>query len=276
MGQPLQVHKNFFLSDHGFWSVAFSPDGQRIVSSSHDNTVRLWDINNHSIGQPFRGHEDRVTSVAFSLDGQMIVSGSRDNTVRLWDTKGNPIIGQPFQGYQKRYYVDPIAFSPDGQMIVTSGAFSPDGQWKRIGSGRWDDTVRLWDTKGNPIGQPFRGHESNVSSVAFSPDGQMIASGSWDDTVRLWDLQGRPIGQPLRGHEDFVTSVAFSPDGQMIVSGSRDNTVRLWRVGWGACLQVCCDRLRYHPVFKNPQTDVEKQACETCQKYVWSQEESKE
>ncbi len=143
-----------------------------------------------------------------------------------------------------------------------------------IVSGSDDKTVRLWDIQGNPIGQPFPGHESSVRSVAFSPDGKMIVSGSWDKTVRLWDIQGNPIGQPFRGHEESVSSVAFSPDGKMIVSGSDDNTVRLWRVGWQSWLEVCCDRLRYHPVFQNPQTDVEKQACETCQKYVWSQEES--
>ena len=62
----------------------------------------------------------------------------------------------------------------------------------------------------------------------------------------------------------------------IIVSGSYDKTVRLWRGGWRAWLEVCCNRLRYYPVFKNPQTEVEKQACETCQKYVWSREESKE
>jgi len=120
------------------------------------------------------------------------------------------------------------------------------------------------------------GHERYVYSVAFSPDGQLIVSGSGDKTVRLWDIEGNPVGQPFQGHESYVNSVAFSPDGKLIVSGSHDKTVRLWRGGWRAWLEVCCNRLRYHPVFKNPQTEVEKQACETCQKYVWSQEESKE
>jgi WD40 repeat protein len=134
--------------------------------------------------------------------------------------------------------------------------------------------VRLWDIEGNPVGQPFQGHEHSVISVAFSPDGKFIVSGSGDKTVRLWDIAGNPVGQPFQGHENSVISVAFSPDGKLIVSGSRDNTVRLWRGGWRAWLEVCCNRLRYHPVFKNPQTEVEKQACETCQKYVWSREES--
>ena len=67
-------------------SVAFSPDGTRIVSGSADKTVRVWDAaTGQPIGQPLTGHTDAVSSVAFSPDGDRIASGSDDNTVRLWD-----------------------------------------------------------------------------------------------------------------------------------------------------------------------------------------------
>jgi WD40 repeat protein len=196
--------------EDGVFSVAFSPDGNRIVSGSGDKTIRLWDTSGNLIGQPFQGHEGWVLSVAFSPDGNRIVSGGYDNTIRLWDTSGN-LIGQPFQGHES---------------LVSSVAFSPDGN--RIVSGSFDDTIRLWDTSGNLIGQPFQGHERSVTSVAFSPDGKYIVSGSFDHTIRLWDTSGNLIGQPFQGHEDSVTSVAFSPDGKYIVSGSGDNTIRLW------------------------------------------------
>ena len=107
-----------------------------------------------------------------------------------------------------------------------SVAFAPNGQ--SIVSGSTDKTLRLWDLQGNPIGQPFRGHDDSIWLVAFAPNGQSIVSGSDDKTLRLWDLEGNPIAQPFKGHNDSVLSVAFAPDGQSIVSGSADTTMRLW------------------------------------------------
>ncbi|WP_254568137.1 caspase family protein [Oscillatoria sp. HE19RPO] len=250
----LQSHQNTDTA------LAISPDGEYIViSSSNDNILRLWNRVGQEIGV-LQGHQGKVNAVAISPDGQTIVSGSYDNTLRLWNRNAQLIT--ELRGHQDE--VNVVAFSPDGQYIV---------------SGSKDQTLRLWNRNGQPIGEPWRGHQKGVSAVAVSPDGETIVSGSWDGILRLWNRNGQTIGEPWRGHQYFINAVAFSPEGESIVSGgnsldSSSYTLRLWPMGWKNWLQIGCNQLQYHPVLVAPETDVAREAGETCQKYAWNQTES--
>ncbi|MFP6671454.1 MAG: hypothetical protein VB857_08575, partial [Pirellulaceae bacterium] len=72
----------------GIGSVAFSPDGKRIVSGSSDKTLKVWDVETGSEIGTLKGHSYHVNSVAFSPDGKLVVSGSHDKTVKIWDISG--------------------------------------------------------------------------------------------------------------------------------------------------------------------------------------------
>jgi WD40 repeat protein len=238
-------------------SVAFSPDGKRLASSSYDNMIRLWQVDEPN-SEPLilSGHTSVVLSVAFSPDGKLLAGGSVDNTIRLWQVnKANtePLI---LRGHDAA--VRAVAFSPDGKLLasasydktirlwrvneanaeprilrshdaIMSMAFSPDGML--LASGSWDNTIRLWRVnEANTEPHILRGHDA-IMSVAFSPDGKLLASGGEDNTIRLWQVD-EPNVEPIifRGHSDVVLAVAFSPDGKQLVSGSWDNTIRLWQV----------------------------------------------
>jgi WD40 repeat protein len=132
-------------------SVAFSPDGSRIVSGSLDDTIRLWDAETgDAIGKPLQGHSTTVYSVASSPDGSRIVSGSRDNTIRLWDAETSDAIGKPLEGHSS---------------IASSVAFSPDGS--RIVSGSLDNTIHLWNAKISDV----------VSTLGCTGYSQLLPSG---------------------------------------------------------------------------------------------------
>ena len=106
--------------------VAFSPDGKRIVTGSHDHTAKVWEVQTGRVILTLRGHSSAINSVAYSPDGKHIVTSSEDDTVKLWNARtGQEIL--TFKGHTHR--VRSVAFSPDGKHIVT---------------GSWDNTATVW------------------------------------------------------------------------------------------------------------------------------------
>jgi WD40 repeat protein len=81
-------------------------------------------------------------------------------------------------------------------------------------------------------------HDDKVHSVAFSPDGHLLASGSGDRTVKIWDASTGTCIRTFEGHSGSVYAIAFSPDGRLLASGGDDNSLRLWDLSSGQCVNM--------------------------------------
>jgi serine/threonine-protein kinase len=207
-GQPGQPFKQVH-------SVAISPDGKTLAIAP-EKGVQLWSI------APLRErvllpHGNGVTTMLFAPDGKTVITC--DGSAHVWDLSGKRLTT-----IRK---VGTVALAPDGKMLATA----------HNDPARSEYTVRLWElvpgAEPKPLPHEFKGHTNYVLSLAFSPDGALLATGGRDAMVRMWSVQTGEERPMLKGHTYYVTALAFSPDGKTLASGSHDNTVRRWDVARG-------------------------------------------
>jgi WD40 repeat protein len=198
--------------------MEFSPDGKTLAAGGSDGII-AWDVVSGETTLKLKVEDAR--SLAFSPDGKKLLSGSegilKEGELNLWDVAtGKPIatLERRSKGYGA------VAFGPDGRTVA--------------GGDRFHETVKLWDvTTGKSTSTLVGRKYSGASSLAFSPDGKMLASGGYglDGTVILWDTTtGKTLATLGQDNSYSLPCVAFSRDGKTLAAASQDKTIKLWDV----------------------------------------------
>jgi len=183
-----------------------------IVSGSTDRTLKVWNAESGTCVHTLYGHTSTVRCM--HLHGTKVVSGSRDATLRMWDVETGECL---------HVLVGHVAavrcVQYDGRLVV---------------SGAYDYMVKVWNPEREECLHTLSGHTNRVYSLQF--DGVHVVSGSLDTSIRVWDVETGACKHALMGHQSLTSGMELKDN--ILVSGNADSTVKIWDILTGQCLQT--------------------------------------
>ncbi len=251
--------------------LAFSPDGS-VLGACVDGqgTAILCDVAGRKEPITLRGHKNNLHALAFSPDGEWVATTSFDHTARVWDAR----TAQMLAILRGRWIALSVAFSPDGELLAVSHGMGSEQvrlyhirgrrEQKRLAGHRYgatslaihprqpvlasgadDGDIIIWDSETWRPRQRWHSAESRVSTLAFSPDGALLASGNGtasnharsDSPIMLWDTATQMRRQVLYGQRNGVWSVTFDASGQRVASIGMDGNLFVWDAVSGRVLR---------------------------------------
>nr|XP_054590312.1 PWP2 small subunit processome component [Nothobranchius furzeri] len=193
-------------------SLAYSPDGQHIVTGGDDGKVKVWNSNSGLCFVTFTEHTSSVTNVTFTSSGFVIVSASLDGMVRAFDL-------HRYRNFRTFTSPRPAQFS----------SLAVDVSGELVSAGAQDSfEIFLWSMQTGRLLEVLGGHEGPVSCLCFSPVQSILASVSWDRTVRLWDMSDSwQVKETLSLTSDGLC-VTYRPDGQELAVATLNGDISFW------------------------------------------------
>jgi WD40 repeat protein len=191
-----------------------------LFSASHDNTIKVWDIDTNTCIGSMSGHSNWISCLAISTRRHKLYSGSWDNTIKEWDLNTLECV-HTFNGHVKEVR-----------------ALFVDDSTDRLYSASYDHTIKAWDLNTYLCSQTFAGHEKPVLCLVFSSILNKLYSGSEDTTIKVWDLGSHLYRciSTMKGHSKSVSCLVLSADGGHLYSGSQDNTIKIWDILAQSCI----------------------------------------
>jgi len=217
-------------------AVGFADNGERLLAVTREGKVRAWNVTDYAVTQEFSLGAEPLEVVALAGNRQVLAFLDESEAVHVWDVQAQQEIYSVPPGANPRQVV---ALNSDGS-LVAAGDGTGAQIWS-VQSGELVQALAAYCADGvsatveacKEAGQEWLGHEEQVTSLAFSPDSQILTTGSADTTVVFWNLETGEAQWSSVGHWADVTALTFSQDGEFVLSGGRDFKVRDLRVVGG-------------------------------------------